>query len=158
MRRSKRISLRVPPGVDSGRRLRVRSEGNAGRRGGPPGAEARSAPYSAGGAKALGGESKRPARATAMAASRAGFRVAGPGGDAGEGGRRPGGCAGDEEWGAERGKGVGGKACRPRGAAPGRAADCQAQAADSDRAGGARRSGWGRIGPSEAAGDGSLRG
>ena len=37
MRRSKRISLRVPPGVDSGSRLRVRSEGNAGRRGGPPG-------------------------------------------------------------------------------------------------------------------------
>ena len=37
VRRSKRISLRVPPGVDAGSRLRVRSEGNAGRRGGPPG-------------------------------------------------------------------------------------------------------------------------
>lgn len=37
VRRSKRISLRVPPGVDSGSRLRVRGEGNAGRRGGPPG-------------------------------------------------------------------------------------------------------------------------
>uniref|UniRef100_A0A5B7AI05 DNAJ heat shock family protein n=1 Tax=Davidia involucrata TaxID=16924 RepID=A0A5B7AI05_DAVIN len=37
VRKSKRISLRVPAGVDSGSRLRVRSEGNAGRRGGPPG-------------------------------------------------------------------------------------------------------------------------
>ncbi|CAN4110548.1 unnamed protein product [Withania somnifera] len=37
VRKSKRISLKVPPGVDSGSRLRVRSEGNAGRRGGPPG-------------------------------------------------------------------------------------------------------------------------
>jgi molecular chaperone DnaJ len=37
VRRSKRISLRVPPGVDVGSRLRVRGEGNAGRRGGPPG-------------------------------------------------------------------------------------------------------------------------
>ena len=37
MRRTKRISLRVPPGVDSGSRLRVRGEGNAGRRGGPEG-------------------------------------------------------------------------------------------------------------------------
>eukprot|EP00252_Welwitschia_mirabilis_P012240 TRINITY_DN2718_c0_g1_i1.p1 TRINITY_DN2718_c0_g1~~TRINITY_DN2718_c0_g1_i1.p1 ORF type:complete len:448 (+),score=88.18 TRINITY_DN2718_c0_g1_i1:219-1562(+) len=37
VRRSKKISLKVPPGVDSGSRLRVRSEGNAGRRGGPPG-------------------------------------------------------------------------------------------------------------------------
>ncbi|KAL8459533.1 hypothetical protein ACS0TY_036868 [Phlomoides rotata] len=36
-RKSKRISLKVPAGVDSGSRLRVRSEGNAGRRGGPPG-------------------------------------------------------------------------------------------------------------------------
>ncbi|VFQ88826.1 unnamed protein product [Cuscuta campestris] len=35
--KSKRISLKVPPGVDSGSRMRVRSEGNAGRRGGPPG-------------------------------------------------------------------------------------------------------------------------
>jgi hypothetical protein len=32
VRRSKRISLRVPPGVDSGSRLRVRSEGNAGKK------------------------------------------------------------------------------------------------------------------------------
>lgn len=37
VRRTKKISLKVPPGVDSGSRLRVRSEGNAGRRGGPPG-------------------------------------------------------------------------------------------------------------------------
>ncbi|CAH9130635.1 unnamed protein product [Cuscuta epithymum] len=37
VRKSKRISLKVPPGVDSGSRLRVRSEGNAGRRGGPRG-------------------------------------------------------------------------------------------------------------------------
>ncbi|GER49209.1 chaperone protein DNAj [Striga asiatica] len=37
LRKSKRISLKVPAGVDSGSRLRVRSEGNAGLRGGPPG-------------------------------------------------------------------------------------------------------------------------
>lgn len=37
VRRTKKISLKVPAGVDSGSRLRVRSEGNAGRRGGPPG-------------------------------------------------------------------------------------------------------------------------
>ncbi|PIM97723.1 Molecular chaperone (DnaJ superfamily) [Handroanthus impetiginosus] len=37
VRKSKRISLKVPAGVDSGSRLRVRSEGNAGRKGGPPG-------------------------------------------------------------------------------------------------------------------------
>jgi len=37
VKRSKRISLRVPAGVATGSRLRVRSEGNAGRRGGPPG-------------------------------------------------------------------------------------------------------------------------
>lgn len=37
MRRSKRISLRIPPGVDTGSRLRVKGEGDAGRRGGPPG-------------------------------------------------------------------------------------------------------------------------
>ncbi|KAJ8765605.1 hypothetical protein K2173_014727 [Erythroxylum novogranatense] len=37
VRRTKRISLKVPPGVDSGSRLRVRSEGNAGRKGGAPG-------------------------------------------------------------------------------------------------------------------------
>lgn len=36
-RKTKRISLKVPAGVDSGSRLRVRSEGNAGRRGGEPG-------------------------------------------------------------------------------------------------------------------------
>ncbi|XP_065849100.1 chaperone protein dnaJ A6, chloroplastic-like isoform X2 [Euphorbia lathyris] len=37
VRRTKRISLKVPAGVDSGSRLRVRSEGNSGRRGGSPG-------------------------------------------------------------------------------------------------------------------------
>ncbi|KAL8166292.1 hypothetical protein V2J09_007791 [Rumex salicifolius] len=37
LKKSKRISLKVPPGVDSGSRLRVRSEGNVGRRGGSPG-------------------------------------------------------------------------------------------------------------------------
>jgi len=37
VRETKRISLKVPPGVDSGSRLRVRSEGNSGRRGGEPG-------------------------------------------------------------------------------------------------------------------------
>lgn len=37
VRKSKRISLKVPAGVDSGSRLRVRSEGNAGRKGGSPG-------------------------------------------------------------------------------------------------------------------------
>ncbi|KAJ6809611.1 putative chaperone protein DnaJ isoform X1 [Iris pallida] len=37
VRKSKRISLKVPAGVDSGSRLRVRSEGSAGRRGGGPG-------------------------------------------------------------------------------------------------------------------------
>jgi molecular chaperone DnaJ len=37
VRRTKRISLKVPAGVDSGSMLRVWSEGNAGRRGGPPG-------------------------------------------------------------------------------------------------------------------------
>ncbi|XP_078442937.1 chaperone protein dnaJ A7A, chloroplastic-like isoform X2 [Wolffia australiana] len=37
VRRTKRISLKVPAGVDSGSRLRVRSEGNAGRRGGQSG-------------------------------------------------------------------------------------------------------------------------
>lgn len=37
VRRTKRISLKVPAGVDAGSRLRVRSEGNAGRRGGSPG-------------------------------------------------------------------------------------------------------------------------
>ncbi|XP_039053510.1 chaperone protein dnaJ A6, chloroplastic-like [Hibiscus syriacus] len=37
VRRTKRISLKVPAGVDSGSRLRVRSEGNAGRKGRSPG-------------------------------------------------------------------------------------------------------------------------
>ncbi|XP_057538468.1 chaperone protein dnaJ A6, chloroplastic-like [Amaranthus tricolor] len=37
VRRSKKISLKVPAGVDAGSRLRVRGEGNAGQRGGPPG-------------------------------------------------------------------------------------------------------------------------
>jgi hypothetical protein len=37
VRRSKRISLTVPGGVEDGTRLRVAGEGNAGRRGGPPG-------------------------------------------------------------------------------------------------------------------------
>jgi molecular chaperone DnaJ len=37
IRMTKRISLKIPAGVDSGSRLRVRSEGNAGRKGGPPG-------------------------------------------------------------------------------------------------------------------------
>lgn len=37
VRGSKRISLRVPPGVDDGSRLRVRGEGDSGRKGGPPG-------------------------------------------------------------------------------------------------------------------------
>ncbi|GAA0169544.1 chaperone [Lithospermum erythrorhizon] len=36
-KKSKRISIKVPAGVDSGNRLRVKGEGNAGRRGGPPG-------------------------------------------------------------------------------------------------------------------------
>jgi len=37
VRKTKRISLRVPAGVDTDSRLRVREEGNSGRRGGPPG-------------------------------------------------------------------------------------------------------------------------
>ncbi|KAK8673814.1 hypothetical protein V6N13_112125 [Hibiscus sabdariffa] len=37
VRKTKRISLKVPAGVDSGSRLRVRSEGNAGKKGGSPG-------------------------------------------------------------------------------------------------------------------------
>lgn len=37
VRKKKSISVRVPAGVDSGSRLRVRSEGNTGKRGGPPG-------------------------------------------------------------------------------------------------------------------------
>ncbi|KAL6137706.1 hypothetical protein ACLB2K_062995 [Fragaria x ananassa] len=37
VRKTKRISLKVPAGVDVGSRLRVRNEGNAGKRGGSPG-------------------------------------------------------------------------------------------------------------------------
>ncbi|KAL8116617.1 chaperone protein dnaJ A6, chloroplastic-like [Apium graveolens] len=37
VRKSKRINLKVPAGVDNGSRLRVRAEGNAGERGGPRG-------------------------------------------------------------------------------------------------------------------------
>ncbi|XP_047315141.1 chaperone protein dnaJ A6, chloroplastic-like [Impatiens glandulifera] len=37
VKKSKRIGLKVPAGVDSGSRLRVRNEGNAGKRGGSPG-------------------------------------------------------------------------------------------------------------------------
>lgn len=37
VRKSKRINLKVPAGVDGGSRLRVRSEGNAGKKGGPRG-------------------------------------------------------------------------------------------------------------------------
>lgn len=37
VRKSKRISLTIPGGVEDGTRLRVSREGNAGRRGGPPG-------------------------------------------------------------------------------------------------------------------------
>ena len=37
VRKSKKINLRVPPGVDDGSRLRVRGEGNSGRKGGESG-------------------------------------------------------------------------------------------------------------------------
>eukprot|EP00897_Mesotaenium_endlicherianum_P001768 jgi/Mesen1/1619/ME000135S00612 len=37
VRRTKRISIKVPAGVDDGSRLRVRNEGSAGRKGGSPG-------------------------------------------------------------------------------------------------------------------------
>lgn len=37
VRKTKRISLKVPAGVDSGSRLRVRNEGNSGKKGGSPG-------------------------------------------------------------------------------------------------------------------------
>ena len=37
VRKSKRISLTIPGGVEDGTRLRVSREGNTGRRGGPPG-------------------------------------------------------------------------------------------------------------------------
>lgn len=36
-RKSKRISLTIPGGVEDGTRLRVANEGNVGRKGGPPG-------------------------------------------------------------------------------------------------------------------------
>jgi len=37
VRRSKRIQLKIPPGVDTGSKLRIRGEGEEGERGGPPG-------------------------------------------------------------------------------------------------------------------------
>jgi molecular chaperone DnaJ len=37
VRRRKRVQVKVPPGVDSGTRLRLRGEGETGHRGGPPG-------------------------------------------------------------------------------------------------------------------------
>ena len=37
IRVNKQISVRIPPGVDTGSRLRIASEGSAGERGGPPG-------------------------------------------------------------------------------------------------------------------------
>ena len=37
IRVNKRISVRIPPGVDTGSRLRIAGEGGAGERGGPPG-------------------------------------------------------------------------------------------------------------------------
>jgi len=37
VRKSKRLEVTIPAGVDNGSRLRVRNEGNAGRKGGPPG-------------------------------------------------------------------------------------------------------------------------
>ncbi len=37
MRTTKRLSVKVPPGVDSGDRIRLAGEGEAGRNGGPPG-------------------------------------------------------------------------------------------------------------------------
>lgn len=37
VRKSRRIQVKVPPGVDAGMRLRLRGEGEAGYRGGPPG-------------------------------------------------------------------------------------------------------------------------
>lgn len=37
IRVNKRLSLRIPPGVDTGSRLRIAGEGGAGKRGGPPG-------------------------------------------------------------------------------------------------------------------------
>jgi len=37
VKRNKRIKIRIPPGVDTGSKLRIRGEGEAGERGGPPG-------------------------------------------------------------------------------------------------------------------------
>ncbi|MBO8159153.1 molecular chaperone DnaJ [Thermosyntropha sp.] len=37
VRKSRRINVRIPPGVDTGSRLRIQGEGEAGIRGGPPG-------------------------------------------------------------------------------------------------------------------------
>ena len=37
MRMNKRIHIRIPPGVDTGSKLRIRSEGEEGERSGPPG-------------------------------------------------------------------------------------------------------------------------
>merc|ERR1719188_900696 len=36
-KKTKTITISIPPGVDNGNRLRVRSEGDAGPKGGPPG-------------------------------------------------------------------------------------------------------------------------
>ncbi len=37
VRKKRKVSLKIPPGVDTGSRLRLRGEGEAGERGGPPG-------------------------------------------------------------------------------------------------------------------------
>ena len=37
VKRTKKIKIKIPPGVDSGSRLRIRGEGEGGERGGPPG-------------------------------------------------------------------------------------------------------------------------
>ena len=37
IRKKRKVSLKIPPGVDTGSRLRLRGEGEAGERGGPPG-------------------------------------------------------------------------------------------------------------------------
>lgn len=37
VRKTKRVHVRIPPGVDTGSKLRIRSEGEEGERGGPPG-------------------------------------------------------------------------------------------------------------------------
>ena len=36
-KRNKKINIKIPPGVDTGSRLRIRGEGEEGNRGGPPG-------------------------------------------------------------------------------------------------------------------------